>query len=297
MDLSPTCYLLALPAELRIEIYKHLFPTDKLILVNRVDEASWAAEEIYDEASRGVTLTMMLTCRKIHLEVTEIVLGSNRVVVTQPLDDNLFLDKLGATSRRFISDLAVYLTYGIGDLGRAWKAMDECPRLKKLFLFCPPDGLTWRKVLAQLTLKAIECYETPPKTGVEPKFLCIYARIVTIGDSNSASPFLLRLDDEASHIASFEECRRCAAAHSQVFSFSMPKDVENIIVLGGDTDRAFGAFKSYNESKKKLNSWYFTHNEKDCERTYRLTRNDNTASASQALQVTLEAEGSSHTST
>ena len=132
MSLIQHSHLLALPAELRLEIYKALLPyKSRIHLDKRHIQRSWTHGN-YHAVSRDVTLPLMLTCKRIQAEVTEFVFAHNIVVVQQPWKDDLFLSNLGANTREFIRNLHVDLVSGIGDLGRAWKTMGECPKLNNL---------------------------------------------------------------------------------------------------------------------------------------------------------------------
>lgn len=160
MDSSQICYFLALPVALRIEIYKHLFPTDRFIHVDLNEEEQDNHDDIYTAATPGGTLSMMLSCKKSHAEVSWFVLVLGQIVIVHPLKGESFLDRLGATAREFNTHLAVHLTVDMGDLGNGWIAMHQWPNLEVLDLTCwkRPEHVIEPWMLAQLTHKVASCY-------------------------------------------------------------------------------------------------------------------------------------------
>lgn len=294
-SLARSSRLLALPAELRLEIYKAILPRGTKIHVGERPTQHWAsAGDSYNAASQGVTVPLMLTCKRFHVEVTEFIFSHNSIVVAQPVRNNLFLTKLGATARKFITDIEIDLESGIGDLGSAWNTMNECPRLRFLTLYCAPDKVTWRRVLAQLVQNAIPNYVKPS----DPRFpemrgVCICVELCLMSSD------ILGLDDEASQIDMFEQSQLWAQAHSQVFSFSTPTPVRQFLVRSADTEIAREVFASRNQADRS-NGWYLERVGLPEKHFYQLTHPDYVGSAlnvSQTPQNTLQTEESSQTLT
>lgn len=142
--------IMELPDELRLKIYSFLLPCDIRIILDpeNIQPPSPHALEVVD--NYGGTLSLILTCKKMHAEVTEFVYTHNIVTVIKPIDMFDFLDSLGDTACKYITKLEVDIESGLGDIGNVWSTMSMCPKLENLRLIFYHEKTNWSRTLAML---------------------------------------------------------------------------------------------------------------------------------------------------
>lgn len=143
------------------------------------------------------------------------------------------------------------LTYDIGDIGRAWNTMYQCPQLDHLTLYCFHDisTSTGTRVLAQLTYMAVKACEAgldADDADAGPLAICLH--IQTTGEWGP-------LRDITWYTALLDQSRLWARAHARLFSWSLLFPVSRIVIYAFDTPCAAEAVESYTRPKE-FNGWH-----------------------------------------
>ncbi|EMR64461.1 hypothetical protein MGN70_009180 [Eutypa lata] len=225
--------ILQLPNELRLQIYGHVLPTDERL---HLDPKSIRRPFPYVRKAHREALGLLLSCNKIHDEVSQFLFSHNIVNVIDPTHVGNFLTRLGSVNSQFITCLEVHVKQGFGDLGHVWKTMDSCPKLKDLRLVFYHNREQWLNTLATLAHRVQQEQE---KAFLNP-------------DTNANIQLNLELYSsvwaawypETYYPSKFSQQMRHASAAAEVFSFSLPTPLRRITITASINSTLAKKFKA-----------------------------------------------------
>lgn len=216
---------LKLPSELQLQVYSYVLPKHGRLLL---DPQNIYHPLPYVKKSCPDALNLLLSCKKIHAEVTQLIFAKNMVNVINPIRGGDVLKRLGAAACQHLTTVECHVHEDIAELHLIWSTMKTCPNLTNLRLIFFHVKRNWLTTMAKLTYGSLE-QQAAGGAGVQLN-LELYCSIWAHEKSNSH------------YTGIFQKALSSASPGSIGYAAMIPSPIRRITVTASVSKVPAGAF-------------------------------------------------------